>query len=283
MARKAQPWFRFYTEAMSDAKVRRIPASQRWVWAGAMSAAKESPQPGRLLIPGTDVPMTVGDLASYCDVKEKDTAAAVNLMVRLGMITLDGDVMVVSKFHRRQFLSDDVSERVKRHRERSKEQPMERYNDVPSNDDGTAPSRAGVRAGSRATRETDTDSPTSKGSPTVPAGSVAQVIRAYVDSGQSVGMPTPEASQDKVSRSARLLLASGYPLDDVTDAARNAAVAGWTDLAVQLQRDAARASPAVTGSEGSTTDQRFTQSVDVGRQVAAELAQLDQPERRALG
>jgi hypothetical protein len=90
MPRKPQPWFRFYTETMSDPKVRRIPAAQRWVWAGAMSAAKESPSPGRLIIPGTDLPMTTGDLASYCDVREKDAAAAVQLMIRLGMLALDG-------------------------------------------------------------------------------------------------------------------------------------------------------------------------------------------------
>lgn len=280
MPRKPQPWFRFYVEAMSDAKVRRIPASQRWVWAGAMSAAKESPQPGRLIIAGTDLPMTVGDLASYCDVREKDTAAAVQLMVRLGMLAFDGDVMVVSKFNSRQFLSDDVTGRVREHRERSKEQPLERSYEQPL-EQGS--SRARGRAGSRATRDTDTDLRTSKGSPTVPAGSLAQVVRAYFDSGQAVGMPTPEASQSKVERSARKLLDEGFPLDDVIEAAKNAAVGGWTDLAAQLQRDAARASPAATGPDESTTDRRFAQSVDIGRQVAAELAQLDQPERRALG
>lgn len=126
------------------------------------------------------------------------------------------------------------------------------------------------------------NSPTSIGSRNVQPGSLPQVIRAYVESAQACGMPFPEASQDKVQRSAARLLDEGYPLPDVIDAAKNAAIGGWTDLAVQLQRDAARASPAATGPQGSTTDQRVNSSIAAGAAVAAELAALDQPERRAL-
>jgi len=114
----------------------------------------------------------------------------------------------------------------------------------------------------------------SEGSPTVPAGFVPQVIRAYVESSRDAGGVAPEDSQAKVERSARKLLTEGYGLELVIDTARNAAVGGWTDLAQQMQRDAARAKP-VSGVTRSTTEERA--------QGALTLAdQLDQAEQRAI-
>lgn len=110
------------------------------------------------------------------------------------------------------------------------------------------------------------NSPTSLGSPNVPPGALPQVITAYVRSGRDAGVPTPEASQDRVQRSAARLLAEGYPLTTVIDAARNAAIGGWTDLATQLQRDASRASPATNGTT-STADQRFQAGLDLANQL----------------
>lgn len=97
---------------------------------------------------------------------------------------------------------------------------------------------------------------TSKRSPNVPAGSVARIVKLYVEASVNAGVPAPEESQDRVSRSARSLLNQGFALDQIEDAARNAAVGGWTDLATQIQRDASRSSPAANGRT-STTDQRF--------------------------
>lgn len=116
------------------------------------------------------------------------------------------------------------------------------------------------------------NSPTSKGSPSVPAGALANVIRCYVTEGRAAGVPTPEQSQAKVERSARSLLAQGYDLAAVLDAAKNAAIGGWTDLATQLQRDAARASP-TTNATASTADARFQHGIDIANQL----------ERKALG
>lgn len=96
----------------------------------------------------------------------------------------------------------------------------------------------------------------SEGSPTVPAGFVPRVVKAYVEAANDAQMPAPEASQAKVDRSARQLLAEGYDIDIVIETARNAAPGGWTDLAQQMQRDAARTNGAINGTTKSTTDQR---------------------------
>lgn len=117
-----------------------------------------------------------------------------------------------------------------------------------------------------------TDSLTSEGSRPVPAGEVPRIVRAYVEACQDAGMPAPESAQDRVSRSARKLITEGFPVGDVLDAARNAAVGGWTDLATQLQRDAARIAPAMNGGQ-STTDQR----------AGAAFRLADELERKAIG
>lgn len=139
MPRKPQPWFRFYVETFHDRKIRHIPVPLRWAWAAVLGAARESPEPGRLMI-AEGVPMTVPELADYAAMREKDVTAALDLMVRLGMISRDGGVIAVRNFHRRQFLSDDVTARTRTHRERSKE----RSNDVPGTTEGTS-TLAGAR------------------------------------------------------------------------------------------------------------------------------------------
>jgi hypothetical protein len=109
------PWFRFYTEAITDRKVRRLSPAQRWVWTAVMAAARESPVPGRLMVTES-LPMTLPELADYADVREREVTAAVDLMVRLVMLHWDGDVMVVTNWPKRQPESDNVTERSRKHR-----------------------------------------------------------------------------------------------------------------------------------------------------------------------
>lgn len=102
--------------------------------------------------------------------------------------------------------------------------------------------------------------------PKLPAGTMARIVRAYVDA-------CPEAPaaelQTKVERSARSLLAQGFDASQLEQAAGNAARGGWTDLATQLQRDAARASPTTNGTR-STTDDRFRAGLGLSAHLAAQ-------------
>lgn len=139
----------------------------------------------------------------------------------------------------------------------------ERSNVVTRNDSETNAFRASAPA---AELEKRLNSTTSLGSGNVPAGAVPRIIRIYVDACRDAGVPAPEESQGRVERSARSLLTQDYPLADIEDAARNAAVGGWTDLTVQLQRDAARASPATNGRT-STADARFQAGLDLADQL----------------
>jgi hypothetical protein len=77
---------------------------------------------------------------------------------------------------------------------------------------------------------------------------VNRAIRAYVE---SCPEPPAAALQARVERQARELLTEGHPPDRVITAAANAGRGGWTDLATQLQRDAATVSNA--GQPGRAT------------------------------
>lgn len=132
MPRPVRPWFRFYTEAVSDRKLIRLSPEQRWIWVSILAAARESPSPGSLLIaPG--VPMTTDELAEYAHVKHREVAKVLPMMVSLGMLVIDQSVIHVPNFAHRQFESDNITARTRAHRERSKERSQERSNVVPGN------------------------------------------------------------------------------------------------------------------------------------------------------
>jgi hypothetical protein len=125
MARPARPWFRFYTEAFADRKLLRLTPAQRWLWVALLGAARESCEPGRLLVT-TAEPMTAREIARYADVPEGDVWPALEAMRRYGMVTWDdAGTVAVCNWESRQFESDNTAVRTAKHRsqERSKEQP----------------------------------------------------------------------------------------------------------------------------------------------------------------
>jgi hypothetical protein len=122
MPRKPQPWFRFYVEAFGDRKLLRLTPAQRWLWVAVLGAARESPEPGRLLV-AEGVPMTPSELARYADVKLREVDDGLAVMRALSMIRMNGDqVIEVTNWDSRQFESDNVTARTAAYRERSHEQ-----------------------------------------------------------------------------------------------------------------------------------------------------------------
>jgi hypothetical protein len=134
MARPARPWFRFYVEAFGDRKIRRLSPAHRWLWVAILGAARESPEPGVLLV-AEDLPMTFQELADYAGMPLREVTKALPQMLKLGMIALSDDTISVPKFNSRQFESDNVTARTREHRERSKEQD----GNVPKNVRGNTP------------------------------------------------------------------------------------------------------------------------------------------------
>lgn len=156
MPRAQRPWFRFYTEAVWDRKLRSLPPAERWVWIAVLALARQSPVPGYLMISET-TPAFTADIADAAAVPAKVAERAVDAFITLGMLTPDLDLgtLAVTAWHARQFETDDTTQRTRLHRSKANgwnvpDESLERSNDVPGNvprgDVGTAPET-----------ETDTD------------------------------------------------------------------------------------------------------------------------------
>lgn len=115
MAPPKRPWFRIYTEALQDRKLRRLPPAQRWVWIAVLSLSCQSPRRGRLLLAEGE-PATIDDVADEAAVPKAQARQAMAAFERLGMVATDEDAWIVPKWDKRQWESDNSTERVQRHR-----------------------------------------------------------------------------------------------------------------------------------------------------------------------
>jgi hypothetical protein len=145
-------WFRFYSEMMHDRKIRRMTPEQRWVWVAVLSLASQSPVRGRLLM-GHGIQLNSADIADEAAVPERVVVEALEVLQAFCMIHLENSVIVVTKWEKRQFASDNATTRTSKHRDntdrRSEDVPvnnggtvLKRSEDVPVNNGGTVLKRS---------------------------------------------------------------------------------------------------------------------------------------------
>jgi len=109
-------WFRFYSDTLSNPKIRRLSVTARWIWVAVLALANQSPERGALLIEW-GLPYTVSDIADAAKVAEADVEEALAVFVAQGMLTRTEDgVYHVTNWDKRQFASDDSAERVRKSR-----------------------------------------------------------------------------------------------------------------------------------------------------------------------
>lgn len=122
----ALPWFRFYSEAVRDPKLRRTaretgesPAHVLGVWCILLAFANDSPERGKLLL-ADGIPVTEEDISDVagCNVSETLLKLSCN-----GLVTFDGTTMSIPAWKKRQFGSDSSTPRVQKHRLKGKKQP----------------------------------------------------------------------------------------------------------------------------------------------------------------
>lgn len=128
MARPARPWFRFYVEAIHDRKLRRMRPEHRWLFVVCLAAARQSPEPGWLLV-GVDDPIGWDDLVDLAAMPLKQVEQGIDALQATAIIAFDKErsAWFVPSWDTRQFESDDVTARTTKHRSK------ERSNDVPGN------------------------------------------------------------------------------------------------------------------------------------------------------
>lgn len=112
MSRPARPWFRFYTEAPTDMKIRRLTPVQRWLWVCVLGLARQSPHPGVLMLT-EDIPSDTRDLAWYADIPECEVVEGIAVLARLGLIAVtDNGVWTVTKWDERQYEGDFSRQKI---------------------------------------------------------------------------------------------------------------------------------------------------------------------------
>ena len=158
------PWFRLYSEMIHDRKLSRAARVLDYpmpfvvgVWVSILCMANDSPVRGRLMI-GEDIPAGEDDIAHDIGLSLEDTRRFLDCFVNLSMLA-DDNGYSVSNWENRQFKSDNVNERVKKHRA-NKQKAKKRSEDSGSKQGETLPKRYSNVIEKE--KETDTETDTEK-------------------------------------------------------------------------------------------------------------------------
>lgn len=124
------PWFRVYSEILSDRKITRICARTGQpkyavigFWTSLLAIANEATVRGLLLI-ANDIPLDKEEIFLECGIDCETGATLLQEFMSLNMIELDEDgIYSIRHWENRQFASDNSTERVRKHRERKKAEP----------------------------------------------------------------------------------------------------------------------------------------------------------------
>lgn len=122
------PWFRFYSEALSDRKITRVCAMTRQpkvvilgMWTALLSMANDSPERGVLLI-GDDLPLTLDEIFYEVGIDPETGQIIISVFVQVGMVSIEGGVYYITHWDDRQFASDNSTDRVRKFRENKRRQ-----------------------------------------------------------------------------------------------------------------------------------------------------------------
>ena len=151
MAPKKQPWFRFYSEAIYDPKLRALTPEQRWMFVVCLALARQSPEPGVLMLTDT-IPVGLTTFADAAALSASRTAKSLQVLVDSGLISYarESDTYSVTKWSDRQFCSDNTVDRPSYRRRNgvtSSPQSTETEADNPPNPPASGGARRSRRKG----------------------------------------------------------------------------------------------------------------------------------------
>lgn len=118
------PWFRFYSETIKDRKIIKVAQAvgvQRVVivgaWATVLAIASTSPARGKLLVTLHER-FNETDIADEIGLDETTTKIILEAFVKYEMLHVENGVYCVTNWDKRQFDSDNSTERVRKFREK---------------------------------------------------------------------------------------------------------------------------------------------------------------------
>lgn len=230
----ANTWFRFYSEAITDPKLRLV-ASQANVsmaevvglWTIVLSIASSSPRPGALLIGNVAIGET--DLSQFagCNV-----TVTLQKMLHVGLIAHgDAGEYIVANWHKRQFSNSSSTERVRRHRKQrttgEKQQPSaapERYSNVTVTPTTPSPERFSNAPEDRIQNNTLIDRLGPPTPSTAPSTADGDEQKATTETGDAAADPSPTANDQPAPASLPPLPAADPATAQIADAMHNAGI-----------------------------------------------------------
>jgi len=106
-------WIKFYTEALHDRKMRKLPRFDKSVFYDLLLLAGQEDKDG--LLPEID------DIALELDLKTAEAQKSVNNLITAGLLSKnENDNLMITNFHKRQETNSAGYERVKRYRDNHK-------------------------------------------------------------------------------------------------------------------------------------------------------------------
>lgn len=156
------PWYRFYNETLSDKKIKRVcrdtgqcKALVIGAWATILALASESPERGLLLI-SDDIELTAEEIRDETGLDIPTFDALIAGFKQYGMLKITDGCWEISNWHKRQFQSDNSTERVRRHRQKVAVTETSRGN-ASGNNDETLPKRFSNVIDTDTEEDTDTE------------------------------------------------------------------------------------------------------------------------------
>lgn len=227
MPRASRPWFRFYTEAVADQKLRTLSPVHRWLWVALLSAARMSPEPGVLLV-SADIPHTKATLADLAAVRERDVVAGLAEFEKRHMVAEDTErgCWVVIHFGDRQYESDTSTARTRKHRVKATGNgagnDVGTFQNCSGNADGNAPDTEAENRGSTAGR---------KRPPKDEPRGYTKAERDPIFSALSgvFGAPETRTTRSFFGKAVTELLDAGATADQVTERGKRLLAKGWPD------------------------------------------------------
>ena len=109
MAQAEMPWFRFYSEAVHDAKVQRLPLALFKAWVGVLCLASENSPRGAL--------PPLWKVAHVMRMSEERASQAIEALIEHHLLDkAKNGTWKVHNWHKRQYKSDNATARVQKHR-----------------------------------------------------------------------------------------------------------------------------------------------------------------------
>jgi hypothetical protein len=116
-----------YSEILDDKKIKRIIRETNQpkalivgVWITLLALANDAEARGKLLI-SEDMPYNLEDFEDATGLPAKEIVSLLAQFASLGMIVTNDGITEIKNWERRQFISDNVTPRVRKHRENKKE------------------------------------------------------------------------------------------------------------------------------------------------------------------